>query len=67
MDIQTVSQLIATLGFPIIACGALFWYINKQADQHAEEMNSMRSTIEENTSVLQSLKELIQVIINKNE
>ena len=65
MDIQVIGQLVASLGFPIVAAAALFWFINKQEERHKEEMDGIRKTLEENTSVLSSLKELIQVIINK--
>lgn len=65
MDIQVIGQLVASLGFPIVASAALFWFINKQEERHTEEMDGIRKTLEENTSVLSSLKELIQVIINK--
>lgn len=65
MDIQVIGQLVASLGFPIVASAALFWFINKQEERHKEEMNGVRKTLEENTSVLASLKDLIQLIINK--
>ena len=65
MDIQVIGQLVASLGFPIVAAAALFWFINKQEERHKEEMNGLRKTLEENTSVLASLKELIQLVINK--
>lgn len=67
MDPQMIAQLVSSLGFPIVAAAALFWFINRQEERHREEMNSMRETLEENTSVLTSLKELIQVIINRSE
>lgn len=66
MDIQVIGQLIASLGFPIVACGAMFWMVNKQEERHISEVNSLRNTIEENTQVLASLKELIQIIVNKD-
>ena len=65
MDIQVIGQLVASLGFPIVACGALFWMMNKQEERHGEEIGSLRKTIEDNTNVLSSLKELIQIIVNK--
>lgn len=65
MDIQVIGQLVASLGFPIVAAAALFWFINKQEERHKEEMNGLRKTLEENTSVLSSLKDLIQLVINK--
>lgn len=67
MDVQVIGQLVASLGFPIVAAAALFWFINKQEERHKEEMDGVRKTLEENTSVLASLKELIQVIINKEK
>lgn len=65
MDIQVIGQLVASLGFPIVACGAMFWMVNKQEERHGEEIRSLRQTIEDNTNVLASLKELIQIIVNK--
>lgn len=65
MDIQIIGQLVASLGFPIVACGAMFWMVNKQEERHGEEIGSLRKTIEDNTNVLSSLKELIQIIVNK--
>ena len=65
MDVQVIGQLIASLGFPIVACCAMFWMVNKNEERHKEEIGDMRKTIEDNTSVLVSLKELIQIIVNK--
>ena len=65
MDVQVIGQLVASLGFPIVACGAMFWMVNKQEERHKDEIGDLRKTIEDNTSVLTSLKELIQIIVNK--
>ena len=65
MDIQVIGQLIASLGFPIVACCGLFWFINKQDTRHNDEMSELRKSIENNTTVLTSLKDLIQIVINK--
>ncbi len=65
MDVQVIGQLIASLGFPIVACCAMFWMVNKNEERHKDEIGDLRKTIEDNTSVLSSLKELIQIIVNK--
>lgn len=65
MDVQVIGQLIASLGFPIVAAAAMFWMVNKQEERHKAEMDGLRKTIEDNTNVLVSLKELIQIIVNK--
>lgn len=55
MDISTVTQLIGSLGFPIVCCGALFWYMLKEKDAHAEEIKELRKSIEANTTAINSL------------
>ena len=65
MDVQVIGQLIASLGFPIVACCAMFWMVNKNEERHKDELDGMRKTIEDNTNVLSSIKELIQLLINK--
>lgn len=47
MDINQIVQLIGSLGFPIVACGALFWMLNKQTEMHKEELDSLKETIDE--------------------
>lgn len=67
MDVQIIGQLIASLGFPIVACCAMFWMVNKNEERHKDELDGMRKTIEDNTTVLSSIKELIQLLINKEK
>lgn len=64
MDPGIIENLISTLGFPIVVACALFWYINKQNEDHKEEITALRGTISENTNILHELKELIKVIAN---
>lgn len=61
-DPTIVENLISTLGFPIAVSVALFWYINKQGENHKEEINALRETIAENTNILHELKELIKAL-----
>lgn len=62
MDPDVLVNLISTLGFPIVVSCALFWYINRQGENHKEEIDALRETINENTNILHELKELIKVI-----
>ena len=45
MDYSVLTQLISSVGFPICMCGALFWYMIKQNEQHTSETNSMKEAI----------------------
>ena len=62
MDYDVFINAISTLGFPIVMAGALFWYINKKDENHKEEINSLRQSLDRNTTILEELKTLINVI-----
>ena len=55
MNAQDISNLISTLGFPIVACGALFWSNLKTSDRYNKTIDEMRKTIEDNTRVTEQL------------
>ena len=55
MDVTMVTQLVGSLGFPIVCCGALFWYLVKEKDAHKEEMEQLRKSVEANTAAINSL------------
>lgn len=55
MDMTAVTQAVSTLGFPIVMCGAMFWYMVKEKDSHKEEMNSVTEALNNNTIMLQKL------------
>lgn len=50
-----VANMIGNYGFPIVCCGAMFWYMIKKDTQHKEESGNMRKAIENNTLVIQKL------------
>lgn len=57
MDVNVLIQLIGSLGFPIVACGALFWRMVKSDEQHKEEMGKMSDALNNNTAALLKLTE----------
>lgn len=68
MDYQTVTQLVASVGFPIIACGAMAMYVkditNKFMAQlsdtektHEKEIDSLQECLNNNTVVLEKILE----------
>ena len=60
MDVNALIQLIGSLGFPIVACGALFWRMVKSDEHHLEEMNKMSEALNNNTSALVKLTEKLE-------
>ena len=65
MDLNVVAQLIGTLGFPICMCGAMFWYMTKQAETHKEEVAKMTEALNNNTIALNRLE--IKIGVDSNE
>ena len=51
MDVNTITQLIGSLGFPIIACGYMMVKMNK--------------TIEQNTTMVHHLCDLVSNLIER--
>ena len=47
--------VVSNLGFPIAACAAMFWQMNKMSEQHKEETNKMVEAINNNTIALTKL------------
>lgn len=62
MDIAQITSVIGTLGFPIAACIALFWYLNKEREAHEKEIDELKNCINENNVVLAALKTLLESI-----
>lgn len=57
MDVQALTTIIGSLGFPIAACIACFWMLNKERDDHKEEMRKVTEAINNNTLALTTLTE----------
>lgn len=57
MDVNTLIQLVSSLGFPIVCCGALFWKIVKTDEQHKEEMDKITEALNNNTIALTKLSD----------
>lgn len=55
MDAASITQLIGSLGFPIVCCGALFWYMVKEKEVHKEEMEELCKSVEANTQAINNL------------
>ena len=41
MSAQDYINLISTLGFPIIMCGAMAWYVKDTSDKHRDEVGQL--------------------------
>lgn len=66
MDLNLIMTLVGSLGFPIVACIGLGWYVKYMTDtnrsdmtemrkEHKEEMTKMTEAVNNNTIVIQKL------------
>ena len=60
MDYTQITQLITTVGFPIVAYLLMWKTLLDTSAAHKEEMNALRETLANNTVVLAELKTLIE-------
>ena len=57
MDIQVLMAAISSVGFPIVMCGIMAYYVKYTEDKHREEINSIREALENNTIAITKLVE----------
>ena len=50
-----ITQSISTLGFPIVMCLILLWYIKDMSEKHKDETKEFTNALNNNTLVLQKL------------
>lgn len=59
-NMDAIVQVIATLGFPAAMCILMFYFLNKEQENHKAEMLELKGVISQNNEVLASLKQLIE-------
>ena len=46
VTVNDIITIIQSVGFPVVMCGALFWYMITQTKEHAAESKEMREAID---------------------
>ena len=60
---DSVTQLVSNVGFPVAVCITLFFYMEKQNERHQQETDKLNETVQSNTKVLTELCTLIKTLI----
>ncbi|MBP3578654.1 MAG: hypothetical protein J6K15_11130 [Lachnospiraceae bacterium] len=55
MDVSGIVQIVGSLGFPIAACIAVFWYLMKESENHKAEVTKLSEALQNNTIALTKL------------
>ena len=60
MDLDGISTIITTLGFPIFCVIYLFYSQTKERDEHAKEVKALSEALNNNTLALTQLTDYIK-------
>lgn len=60
MDIGVITQLTGSLGFPIACVVAMFFFWNKEREDHKSEMQKMTEALNNNTLALIKIESIIE-------
>lgn len=52
MDFNGILQAISTVGFPIACCIYLIYVSKQNEEKHADEVEKLRQTVENNTKAM---------------
>ena len=58
MDVNAIGQFIGSYGFPIVASGALFWYIVQEQRETRKVLEEMKTVIQNNTEILKVMLDI---------
>lgn len=59
MEIQEIMTAISTVGFPIVACAAMFWNNRENQRLHREESDKWSEALLNNTLAIQKLTDML--------
>lgn len=69
MEVNALSQIIMTIGFPIVACCACGWFIFYMTKAHREELQRFQelhnTEIKEITTAINNNTIVIQKLVDK--
>lgn len=63
MNVNDVTTLISTIGFPIVMCGAMAWYIKHLTETHRNEVNELVESIHKNTEKIIELIDSVREVL----
>ena len=67
MDVELLTQLIGSLGFPIVACIYMAVTQQKSEERHSKEVDELRKAVNNNTNVMVKLCTKLGVDIDIKE
>ena len=67
MDAQTYTNLISSVGFPIVMCLIMVKLMARMEESHKAEIDSLKDSLNNNTNVLTRLEAMFSMLIRKED
>lgn len=65
MDVNNLTPLVGTLGFPVVMCLMFFKYIKQMTEQHKQEVKELSEAVNNNTLVMQQLIDKLEANLSE--
>lgn len=65
MDVNNLTAIVGTLGFPIVMCLMFFKYIRQMTEQHKQEVKELSEAVNNNTLVMQQLIDKLEANLSE--
>lgn len=66
MEPNALASLVGSLGFPIVCCGALFWYQNKTMKEFSDKIETnlkeLSKSIQDSTDATSKLVTTVELL-----
>ena len=67
MDAQAYTNLISSVGFPIVMCLIMVKLMSRMEESHKAEIDSLKDSLNNNTNVLTRLEAMFSMLIRKED
>ena len=65
MDANSLTNIVGTLGFPVVMCLMFFKYIKQMTEQHKQEVKELSEAVNNNTLVMQQLIDKLEANLSE--
>lgn len=65
MDAQFYTNLISSVGFPIVMCLIMVKLMMRMEESHKAEIDSLKEALNSNTNVLTKLETMLSIMVEK--
>ena len=62
-----IVNAVSVLGFPIVMCGAMAYFVKYQCDNYRSDINNLGKVVKDNTNVITKLMERMGGIDNETK